>query len=58
MIRGKRWPVAAYESPHLGRSSHDEDRADVIVATDTGVDPSDRWARWDKREQLGHKGPI
>lgn len=36
----------------------DEDIGDVIMARDTGVDPSDRWARWDKREQLGHKGPI
>lgn len=58
VIRGERWPVAAHESPHLGCSSPDEGRGDVIVARDTGVDPSDRWARWDKREQPGHKGPI
>lgn len=58
VIRGERWPVAAHESPHLGCSSLDEGRGDVIMARDTGVDPSDRWACWDKREQLGHKSPI
>lgn len=58
VIRGKRWAVAAHESPHLGYHSPDEGGGDVIMVRDTGVDPSDRWACLDKREQLGHKGPI
>lgn len=33
-------------------------RGDVIIARDTEVEPSDRWACWDKREKLGHKGLI
>lgn len=58
VIRRKRWPVAAHESPYLGCSSLDEGRGDVITARDTGVEPSDRWASWDKREWPGHKGLI
>lgn len=35
-------------------------RAEVMssFARDGGVEPSDRWARWDKRGKLGHKGLI
>lgn len=45
VIREKRWAVAAQESPHLGCPNLDEGRGDVIMARDTGVDLSDRWAR-------------
>lgn len=57
-IRRNRRPIAAHESLYLGCSGLDEGRGDVIIARDTGVEPSDRWARWDKRERLGHKGLI
>lgn len=58
VIRRKRWPVAFHESPHLGCNCLNEGWGDVIMGRDTGVDCSDRWACWDKREQLGYKGPI
>lgn len=58
VIWEKRRPVAAPERSHLGCSSLDEGRGDVIImAGDTGVDLSDRWAKLEQKRAAGTQRP-
>ena len=61
MIRGERERdrprLPMWDLTLAGPRFH-EGRGDVILARDSGVEPSDRWTCLDKGEQLGHKGLI